>query len=108
MHQHFLEEQLARLAVDLNDKEKEEVDIEAEEKHTSHTLKDENGSEEGLSKEEDEAVLNFYPRSKLFSSLLTRYIHWWQNFPTENLVKLSFMVLMLMMMMRMIMMKMII
>ena len=75
MHQHFLEGQLARLAVDLDDKEKEEVDIEDEEKHTSHTLKDENGSEEGLSNKGDEALLNFYPRSKLFSSLLTRYNH---------------------------------
>ena len=70
MHQHFLEGQLARLAVDVDDKEKEEVDIEDEEKHTSHTLKDENGSNK-----EDEALLNFYPRSKLFSSLLTRYNH---------------------------------
>ena len=75
MHQHFLEEQLARLAVDVDDKEKEEVDMEHEEKHTSHTLKDENGSEDGLSNKEDEALLNFYPRSKLFSSLLTRYNH---------------------------------
>ena len=75
MHQHFLEGQLARLAVDVDDKEKEEVDIEDEEKHTSHTLKDENGSGEDLSNKEDEALLNFYPRSKLFSSLLTRYNH---------------------------------
>ena len=72
MHQHFLEGQLARLAVDVDDKEKEEVDIEDKEKHTSHTLMDENGTEEDLSKKEDEALLNFYPRSKLFSSLLTR------------------------------------
>ena len=75
MHQHFLEGQLARHAVDVDDKEKEEVDAEDKEKHTSHTLKDENGSEEGLSNKEDEALLNFYPRSKLFSSLLTRYNH---------------------------------
>ena len=75
MHQHFLEGQLARLAVDLDDEEKEEVDIEDEEKHTSHTLKDENGSLEDLSNKEYEALLNFYPRSQLFSSLLTRYNH---------------------------------
>jgi len=76
MHQHFLEGQLARLAVDVDDKEKEKVDVDEEEKHTSHTLKDENGSEEGLSNKEDEALLNFYPRSKLFSSLLTRQQYW--------------------------------
>ena len=75
MHQHFLEEQLARLAVDLDDKEKEEVDIEDEEKHTSHTLNDETGYGADLSNKGDEALLNFYPRSKLFSSLLTRYNH---------------------------------
>ena len=31
-----------------------------------------NGTEEDLSNKEDEALLNFYPRSKLFSSLLIR------------------------------------
>ena len=76
MHQHFLEEESARsntLEREIGLEEGAEADqqfLELDEANKALN-RDEGEGESGLAEGEEEC-LNFYPRSKLFSSLLSR------------------------------------
>ena len=79
MHQHFLEEELAKAEphtlegeLDLEDETGPQADQQVPEldRNKNKNLEGNNG------REEEEECLNFYPRSKLFSSLLSRYIEY--------------------------------
>ena len=79
MHQHFLEEELAKAEphtlegeLDLEEGTEPEAD-----QRVPELDRNKNKNLEGNSgREEEEECLNFYPRSKLFSSLLSRYIEY--------------------------------
>ena len=79
MHQHFLEEELAKAGPHTLEQElylEDETGPQADQQ-VPELDRNKNRNLEGNSgREEEEECLNFYPRSKLFSSLLSRYIEY--------------------------------